>query len=260
MEPKWDGIRLLAFVREDGVVSFYTRDGNLKSLPRIAKELAQLPVGTVLDGEAVFLREQEELIVCDCPAANGAVQTGDDRYLNYVVFDILRIGDLSVVTTPLSSRRQVLEDDVFGSYQFEKVWLTPQFYPEPDGTTVFNRLVSMGFEGTVVKKKNARYAQGQRGHGWTKIKFEATEDVIVTGYEPGRDVGAVVFSQYDRSGNLVRRGTCKAIRGLHKNVEELIRRRQVIEVKYNGKLPSGALRHPQFVKLRDDKAAEECVI
>ena len=80
----------------------------------------------------------------------------------------------------------------------------------------------------------------------------------MTGYEAGTDVGTILFSQY-ADGELVQRGRCKALGGLHKNPKELIKRQQVIEVKHNGIMKrSGKLRHPQFLRLRDDKPREEC--
>lgn len=253
IEPKWDGIRLLA-CKDNGRVSFYTRNGNLKTLPQIAKALEQLPDGTCLDGEAVCLKPVGSRIVCDWGGAQSGTSKGDDTLLTFVVFDLLKFNGIDSRLLPLSGRRDLLEQ-MFDTYHFEKVSLTPQ---EPASQRLHDYFVEVGFEGSVLKKVTAPYRAGRNG-GWWKLKSVWTEDVIVTGYEPGTDVGTIFFSQYDAAGNLVVRGRCKALGGLHEHIQELIDRQQVIEIKHNGVMPTGGLRHPQFVRVRDDKPASECV-
>jgi bifunctional non-homologous end joining protein LigD len=76
-EIKLDGYRLQAHRLGDLVV-LYSRRGNLKKFPEIAKELEQLPAGTILDGELVALDDQgrprfnllQGLEVLQCPFTN----------------------------------------------------------------------------------------------------------------------------------------------------------------------------------------------
>jgi len=53
-EIKLDGYRLQAHRLDDRVV-LYSRCGNVKRFMEIAKELEQLPAGTILDGELTAL-------------------------------------------------------------------------------------------------------------------------------------------------------------------------------------------------------------
>ena len=57
LEPKWDGIRAVAHVTEDGP-RLFTRHGrgHHERFPRLNAALAELPVGTVLDGELACLQ------------------------------------------------------------------------------------------------------------------------------------------------------------------------------------------------------------
>jgi len=245
MEPKWDGIRLLAEVHEDGV-RFFTRAGNIKRMPLCETELASLPVGTVLDGEAACLTG----VWGD---AQSGTAKGDDTKLSFVVFDLLAFGDSECRSLMFSDRRALLER-IFKN-DFDKIVLTPQMETSMEN---HQRLLDLGFEGSVVKRTNARYASGRRGGGWWKFKLVGTIDAIITGYEPGSDVGTIMFSQYDESGSLVHKGRCKALKGSHNDVQGLIDRQQVVEIKHNGIMPSGALRHAQIVRMRDDKPALEC--
>lgn len=248
MEPKWDGIRLFAEVHDDSV-RFFTRSGNIKRMPLCEQELSALPVGTVLDGEAVCL-------TAGWGEAQSGVAKGDDSKLSFVVFDMLTYSVTDARSLMLSDRRALLER-IFKHHDFSRVQLTPQIEVSQENHDL---LIDMGFEGSVVKRKDARYACGRRGGGWWKFKLVETIDAVITGYEPGDDVGTILFSQYDEQGELVYVGRCKALKGSNENVEQRIAQRQVVEIKHNGVMPSGALRHAQIVRLRDDKNADACVL
>jgi len=248
MEPKWDGIRLFAEVHDDGV-RFFTRAGNIKNLPACAAELKSLPVGTIVDGEAACLTGH-------WGDAQSGVAKGDDAKLSFVIFDMLTYSVTDARPLPFSDRRALLER-IFDHPEFKQVQLTPQMEASQAN---HDKLIELGFEGSVVKRLDSRYACGRRGAGWWKFKFVDTIDAVITGYEPGSDVGTIMFSQYDSNGGLVHVGRCKALKGTHENVEELIERRQVVEIKHNGIMPSGALRHAQVVRVRDDKSARDCTL
>src|SRR5437868_772780 len=57
LEPKWDGIRVLAHITPQGL-RLHTRHGRAhhKRFPAINAALADLPAGTVLDGELACLQ------------------------------------------------------------------------------------------------------------------------------------------------------------------------------------------------------------
>lgn len=158
---------------------------------------------------------------------------------------------------------------------------------------LFSSIVAAGGEGTMEKSLEASY-----GFGWRKRKKEETYDVVVLDFTKGvgkfqEMIGAVVFGAY-RDGQLVSVGKCSGmedgtvywsdsqgqsvaanspgcrIRPVHGASQsagsrawftclqrELVGR--VIEVKCNGVTRHGALRHPQFSRLRPDKSAEMCV-
>lgn len=247
LEPKMDGIRLLAFVEASGV-TFFTRDANAKVLPRIAKELSQLPPNTWVDGEAVHPSGVWN-------KAQSGVQSGNDTEIQFVVFDLLMLNNIDARSLPLSGRRDLL-GQIFDAFEFERVKLIPQFEATQE---MHEQLLAIGFEGSVVKRPGAPYQPG-RSRSWLKIKFEDTLDAVVTGYQAGKDVGTILFSQYSRDGALVYRGRAKALKGLDQDIERRIRDKQVVEIKFNGIMPSGALRHPQVLRVRTDKPAAECLL
>jgi bifunctional non-homologous end joining protein LigD len=76
LEPKWDGIRAIAHVTERGP-RLFTRHGrgHHHRFPRINAALAELPLGTVLDGE----------LVCLQPLEDGRVRRRFDRVSAFIV-------------------------------------------------------------------------------------------------------------------------------------------------------------------------------
>jgi ATP-dependent DNA ligase len=239
----------------------------------IERELAQLPVGTVLDGEVVDFTGK----------ANGgdwsrvqSVLGADNRTsttATYVVFDCLALMGEDVRLHPLVQRRAFLAEmlgDTGGySPDFEHIHLIDQV---PYNADTVAALIDNGWEGAIVKDPAATYASGKRGHGWIKVKATETEDVVVMGATDGNGkyggmIGALVFGQYARTTAGVELVVCGQCSGMT-DAERLHFTRlagegqmigTVIEIQHMGRMPSGGLRHPQYLRLRTDKLAAECV-
>lgn len=135
-------------------------------------------------------------------------------------------------------------------------------------------LLAQGYEGSIVKWLDAPYRSGVRGQGFFKLKGTARIDAIVVGYEEGKGgfaglVGALRFGQYDTNGVLVDRGSCS---GMSMELRETISADRdaylgaVIEIQHMGLQeptkanPHGSFRHPQFKRLRLDKAPESVTL
>jgi ATP-dependent DNA ligase len=274
MEPKYDGWRILAHVHEDGV-SFYSRSGKSYNgkLPKVEAELSEaLPAGTWLDGEVCALSVGEDGKVTDNwhTAQSVLSKVGGHAAadtVTYMVFDILAHADIDARSLPYEKRRVLLEK-MFDNHSatFDAVCLTATYPAEEE---VYGSFVAAGFEGAVVKKLTARYASGQRGHGWTKMKPKATIEGVVMGFQPGKDgfaglVGAVIFGQHNDNGVLVERGKCSGFdmvtrKSMTKNPEKWMG--TVIEVAHEGvsigATDSGRFRFPRWVRPRPDKSAAQ---
>jgi bifunctional non-homologous end joining protein LigD len=261
VEAKYDGWRLLAEVREDKVC-FYSRSGNDYSgkLPAVEADLlAMLPPGSWVDGEAVAIKLLPDgKVVNEWGTAQSVLTKGGanmaSNLITFVVFDLLAHRGIDARPLAFSKRRDLL------TRIFEKHTPTHCQLSMTLPTTVKNHdaLVRMGFEGSMWKRLDAPYASGKRGHGQAKWKHAATEDVVIMGFESGKDVGAVVFGQF-KDGKLVQRGTCKRKPDLIPTPDLMAWAGKVIELKHNGVMPSGALRHPSMERIRDDKGAEQCL-
>jgi len=267
-EPKLDGWRLLVHIASDGP-HIYTRNAKCHdgSLPGIEQELSALPEGTWLDGEAVALTVKDGVLrhewgtvqsVLGSSTAKAAALS--DR-ITFMAFDLISYQGMDIRRLPYTKRREALER-VYTAHDFTRSLIVPQVSVGDDS---LDALLAQGFEGMMVKDSTAPYASGKRGAGWVKVKPQDTLDVVVTGFKPGENgftgmVGAVEFGLYDGD-TLVEVGRCS---GMTMPIREQMTQHpdrwlgSVIEIKHMGQMPSGAYRHPQFKRKRDDKDPNEC--
>jgi ATP-dependent DNA ligase len=258
MEPKLDGVRWQVLI-EDAVDQFGTEvikcvrvrsigGRNLKEhkTPRhLGEALKELPSGTILDGE---------LIAGDCSSDVGSLsQRGKQRY---VVFDVLAFGGKDTTRHPWEQRRELLEgmfktvtDAPLIDSPFVEITLVA-----PVDLDVLEAWVTYGAEGAVCKRRDARYSPGGRPRsGFVKIKPKQTTDAIVRGWEYGEGK-----SNRDRCGalkvELVETGKMTTVgydaSPQKANLMALANVR--IEVQHFGWQKSGLVRHPGYVRRRED--------
>jgi len=113
-EIKWDGTRAQARIA-DGAVELRNRRGEPFGhlFPELAPALADLPTGTILDGEIVVLRDgrPDFSLAMSREHARGARRIGElarSTPVTYVVFDLLFDAGRSLLGEPLSARRAAL--------------------------------------------------------------------------------------------------------------------------------------------------------
>jgi bifunctional non-homologous end joining protein LigD len=258
MEPKIDGWRLQVEVDDEHVQAWTRTNHNATGkLPRVESDLGAtfIPTGTRLDGEVVYLDDNGDPdfnFTSRCMGSGVDVcvdkQQLEERYLSYVVFDILRLGDRDLRAQPYEERRSVLEKLLKGYSPY-----VPVIEVSAATEQMHNANIDKYGEGSILKDLSAPYA-GKRHKSWLKMKAEETMDVRIVGYKEGLGkynglIGAITFVADD--------GTFGNCSGMDDDTRvhisdhrgNLIGR--IIEVKHYGKLVDG-WRHPQFVRFRNE--------
>ena len=206
-EPKWDGFRCIVF-RDGDEVELGSR--NEKPLTRYFPDVVeavktQLPERCVVDGEIVIAGGKgldfEALLQRIHPADSRVRMLASTTPASFVAFDLLALGDESLMDAPLSSRRARLEAALASSAA--PVHLTPAT-DDPDlAQEWFHLFEGAGLDGVVAKPSDGPYAPDKRV--MFKVKHARTADCVVGGYglhKSGPVVGSLVLGLYDDNGAL----------------------------------------------------------
>ena len=202
----------------------------------------------------------------------------------YCVFDILYLDGRLLTQCPLTDRKELLREAVVPNSNVQ----VPDAV-EGRGEEFYQVAKENVLEGIVGKRKLSIYTFGSRSRDWLKFKITKTMDCVIGGYtDPQgsrRFFGALLLGLYAERGKLVyigHTGTGFDYAGLekmHKIMKPLetreppfvrppkpnapahwLRPRLVAEVRYAELTGDGRLRHPVFIRLRDDKSPEECTL
>ncbi|MGC5036122.1 MULTISPECIES: ATP-dependent DNA ligase [unclassified Streptomyces] len=214
-EAKWDGFRAIVF-RDGDEVELGSRNG--KPLTRYFPELVaavreRLPERCVVDGEIVIAREGH----LDFDALSERIHPADSRVrtlaertpASLVAFDLLALGDESLMNAPLTERRERLAEALSGVTA--PVHLAPATTDIEVARRWFEQYEGAGLDGVVAKPPGGRYRPDERA--MFKIKHERTADVVVAGYrlhKSGPVVGSLLLGLHDDRGALQHVGVCAA--------------------------------------------------
>jgi bifunctional non-homologous end joining protein LigD len=202
-EPKWDGFRTIALIREKSATLF---SRNLRPFTKIfrpiADDLKDFPLSLVLDEEVVALDNKG---VPDFEALQERLRPGErprSGRLAYIVFDCLFVNGHSLLRRPLEYRREVLQS-------LKQILEGPRIrVPAPleglDGRIIFRESVRLGLEGVVAKRRGSIYRPGLRSAGWVKIPARSREEFLISGYfAAGHNrLSSLVLGERDSHGRL----------------------------------------------------------
>jgi bifunctional non-homologous end joining protein LigD len=278
-EPKWDGYRALAYVREGEVEIKSRRQNDLTE--RFREIAAAIPRAVrtpscALDGEVCALDEAGR-------SSFSLMQQGKGR-LVYYVFDLLEEEGEPLLEAPLAERRRRLEELL--DRRSQTVRLSGAF---DNGEALLDAARREGLEGVVAKRVSSRYEE-RRSRNWAKVKLRPEQEFIVAGYTRGQGrrsrLGALVLAVRQGGGGLRWVGNVGTgfteqmlddllarLRPLERSEPPFrtppkmprVRRSDVVwvepelvvEVEFSEWTHDGHLRAPSFLGLRDDKRSED---
>lgn len=183
-EPKWDGFRCLVF-KDGDEVELTSR--NTKPLTRYFPEVVaaareSLPERCVLDGELFVARgprlEFEVLQERIHPAESRITKLAEETPAGYVAFDLLALGDESLMAEPFGVRRARLEEALAGIKA--PIHLTRTTTDTTEAEAWFEQFEGAGLDGVMAKPMAASYEENART--MLKIKHARTADVVLAGY------------------------------------------------------------------------------
>lgn len=288
VEPKLDGARMRLFIgagknrmntgrRSDKTYAYIERSDNFRHLRDL-----DIPghAGTILDGEILApaasidtgrvvtqgLLNSSVALVNTNPDDSWAIQerVGAARYH---IFDILALDGQDITSMPYILRRPALEKIWETTLLRATTFLVPVALASK---TAINEALDAGYEGAMIKSVQGTYQAGKRSRNWLKVKKMSTIDVFIVGSIPGEGrneglVGALICAVHDGQGftmEVAQPGAFtdefrEEISGPDGKVKPEWKGR-VLEVMAQEITKNGRLRHPQLIRVRPDKTAQEC--
>ena len=204
-EPKWDGFRLVV-VRQAGSTRVWSRQGRdlTDRFPDVAAAArAQLPAGTVVDGEVVVWNgDRLDFGLLQQRMATAAGRMGPvvaAHPASYVAFDLLAVGGADQRARRLRERRAELE--ALAVRWPPPLQLSPTTTDLGEALRWSREYRAAGVEGLVVKSASGRYLAGRRD--WLKVKSWETTEVVVGGVIGPIDRPSQLVVGRSRDGELV---------------------------------------------------------
>jgi bifunctional non-homologous end joining protein LigD len=292
-QRKYDGNRVLAIKRGD-VINLMSRSwkndfaekGKYKEL---VDDLLTIDHDFIIDGELTFFNKEtgkNEFVT-----ANARDLTRARYTWKYFPFDILSFDGHDKSHLPFIERDAFLKSIIPGDLNYVQ---TVETHTDPNTfAEIYDTIMQEHGEGLVLKMPDSPYQFGKRNANWIKVKKCFDEDCFVYAITNGtgkraKTFGALVLGQWvwvkSRQQYAIKNvGLCSGFtdeehqelydsimqmpeskyydRSLKtkEGVKRWVEPKMVVEVRYMEKSDYGIMRHPVFVRVRDDKEAKECI-
>jgi bifunctional non-homologous end joining protein LigD len=232
----------------------------------------------VLDGEIVVVDDQGR---SDFQMLQHYQDSGSGHLL-YYVFDLLYFRGHDLTDLPLLRRKELLKKILPST---PKIRLSNHVLKE--GILFYNVAKEKGLEGIIAKHSQSLYEAGKRSRQWLKVKTQLTQEAVIAGFtDPGggrKYFGALVLGIY-KGDELMYIGhagggfTEKDLKSIREKLDLLsqkecpfplkpetnapvtwVKPELVCDVALSGWTEDGVMRHPVFLRLREDKTGREAV-
>jgi bifunctional non-homologous end joining protein LigD len=296
-EVKWDGVRSILFLHKAKAV-FEIKSRSNKTITHRYPELIEplkLAVkcqeSIILDGEIVVLDKNGIPSFQNHQRRMNVDYKADIEKLSHeipatcYIFDILYLDGESLQNLDFLQRRNILSKVINKN---NRVQISDFF--EETGKEIFDSVKRMNLEGVVAKCKSSRYLQGTRSREWLKIKTIKTQDCVVIGYTKGEGnrenyFGSLLLAVYHDDNKLRFVGHSGSgfdfsqLNEIYNKLQRIkteecpvdyipytnrapvwIEPKLVAEVKFSDWTEEKIMRAPIFLRFREDKKPEECIL
>ncbi|TWP34730.1 non-homologous end-joining DNA ligase [Leekyejoonella antrihumi] len=287
-EVKWDGMRILADVRDHRLRLWSRTERDVTvAFPELLAEDAGLTAyeDLLLDGEVVVLRNGVPSFGSladrfNLTRASEAQRLAGTAPVTFMAFDVLRIMGHDVMPRPLRERRELLEGIDLATRRAQ----IPVTFADGAGLATATR--DRALEGVVSKRVGSAYRPGRRSVDWQKVVHRRSDSFVIGGWrrETGSDrLGAVLIGA-PSTGGLVYCGRVgsglagRAGERLRERLQQLraatspfsapvdredaagaiwVRPDLVVDVEFRERSTGGRLRAPTWRGLRGDLSAAD---
>jgi bifunctional non-homologous end joining protein LigD len=294
-EIKWDGYRAIAYLNK-GTVDIRSRNNksfNEKFYPvydALRKWSESEKINAVIDGEIVVVNEDGMPDFSDLQLWRSEA----DGQLVFYLFDVLWLDAYNVMNLPLEARHQLLQAIIPAENSIIKI--SEQF--NTSGKDFFSLAEQLKLEGIFAKKSNSIYTPGNRSKDWLKIKTEKRQEFVIGGYTRNENTSklfsALLVGLYEDDefhfvtpvgtgfNTKIQKDILQKLKPLETKtcpfVEEpeynkpsrfrpnpphatvvWVKPKLVAELSFREVTKDGAIRHPSFKGLREDKKPETVV-
>jgi bifunctional non-homologous end joining protein LigD len=195
-ELKFDGIRALA-IKTGKKVSLLSRNENELAgrFPEIVEAVKTLSAREcVIDGEVVALDEEGR---SSFQLLQAREMEGKKSPIYFYVFDLPQLDSKSLISLPLESRKQILEQ--ICSDSGDPIRFSGEI--GGDAAALLREVKRRGLEGIIGKKRGSPYEPGRRSGVWIKLKCVNEQEFVLGGYTPPqgsrKHFGAILVGYYE---------------------------------------------------------------
>tara|TARA_R100001163_G_C5007042_1_gene154222 strand:- start:79 stop:915 length:837 start_codon:yes stop_codon:yes gene_type:complete len=207
-QRKFDGVRCLATIDDNGDVSLKSRKGkefpHMKHLRQQIAGLRDIPDGGFLDGElysdTLTFQEVVGLV------RRETLKPGDEDKLKQISYRLYDIYDPADPKKGFADRYNKLALLAFQFSNKPNLIITENTRLEnpSDVQKYHDQFVNEGYEGIMVRNNHGEYGLNKRSKHLQKYKVFFDQEFEIVGYEEGtgNDVGTVIWTCMTEEGNL----------------------------------------------------------
>ena len=186
-EIKWDGIRCIFFLHDNGI-QIFSRSGReiTDKFPELLDADDFDMESGIFDGEIVQLDEQGRPLFSNVisrmhSSGQKAIEAGVKKYpVTSYLFDCIMLDGKYITNEPLYRRQAWLNTAIKKGKPYRMSETIK------DGHALYMATKEMQLEGIMAKDKNGKYEMGQRSDNWLKIKHRTYDVCYIAGYTEGQ--------------------------------------------------------------------------